>query len=138
MNSLNTKDSNGQLAQGFKPRHVTMLSIAGIIGAGLFVGSGLNDAAAAYSSIHEEYGDHERGGIDFDFDGEGEGAPRTLSSVPNGGGGLGGGHDKNLGLGQELRDGDGDIARARWQIEQQDVEVTKVHVPKELLQGSVQ
>ncbi|MGY3643410.1 GABA permease [Pseudomonas sp. PK-RTE-24] len=46
MNSLNPKDSNGQLAQGFKPRHVTMLSIAGIIGAGLFVGSGHAIAAA--------------------------------------------------------------------------------------------
>ncbi|WP_025112099.1 amino acid permease [Pseudomonas sp. H1h] len=46
MNSLNSKDSNGQLAQGFKPRHVTMLSIAGIIGAGLFVGSGHAIAAA--------------------------------------------------------------------------------------------
>ena len=41
-----SKDSNGQLAQGFKPRHVTMLSIAGIIGAGLFVGSGHAIAAA--------------------------------------------------------------------------------------------
>ena len=46
MNSLNSNDSNGQLAQGFKPRHVTMLSIAGIIGAGLFVGSGHAIAAA--------------------------------------------------------------------------------------------
>jgi AAT family amino acid transporter/GABA permease len=46
MDSLNSKDSNGQLAQGFKPRHVTMLSIAGIIGAGLFVGSGHAIAAA--------------------------------------------------------------------------------------------
>ena len=46
MNSLSSKDSNGQLAQGFKPRHVTMLSIAGIIGAGLFVGSGHAIAAA--------------------------------------------------------------------------------------------
>lgn len=46
MNSLTSKDSNGQLAQGFKPRHVTMLSIAGIIGAGLFVGSGHAIAAA--------------------------------------------------------------------------------------------
>ncbi|WP_419736350.1 GABA permease [Pseudomonas sp. COR18] len=46
MHSLNPKDSNGQLAQGFKPRHVTMLSIAGIIGAGLFVGSGHAIAAA--------------------------------------------------------------------------------------------
>lgn len=46
MTSLNPKDSNGQLAQGFKPRHVTMLSIAGIIGAGLFVGSGHAIAAA--------------------------------------------------------------------------------------------
>ncbi|MCK6188068.1 MULTISPECIES: GABA permease [unclassified Pseudomonas] len=46
MNSPISKDSNGQLAQGFKPRHVTMLSIAGIIGAGLFVGSGHAIAAA--------------------------------------------------------------------------------------------
>jgi AAT family amino acid transporter/GABA permease len=46
MNNLNSRDSNGQLAQGFKPRHVTMLSIAGIIGAGLFVGSGHAIAAA--------------------------------------------------------------------------------------------
>ncbi|WP_097306039.1 GABA permease [Pseudomonas chlororaphis] len=34
-----TQTSNG-LEQGLKPRHVTMLSIAGVIGAGLFVGSG--------------------------------------------------------------------------------------------------
>ena len=35
----NTQSSNG-LEQWLKPRHVTMLSIAGVIGAGLFVGSG--------------------------------------------------------------------------------------------------
>ena len=35
----NTQTPNG-LEQGLKPRHVTMLSIAGVIGAGLFVGSG--------------------------------------------------------------------------------------------------
>ncbi|WPN44678.1 MULTISPECIES: GABA permease [unclassified Pseudomonas] len=46
MISPNSRDSSGQLAQGFKPRHVTMLSIAGIIGAGLFVGSGHAIAAA--------------------------------------------------------------------------------------------
>ncbi|MHA3737140.1 GABA permease [Pseudomonas sp. Eth.TT006] len=46
MISPNSKDSSSQLAQGFKPRHVTMLSIAGIIGAGLFVGSGHAIAAA--------------------------------------------------------------------------------------------
>jgi GABA permease len=34
-----TQTSNG-LGQGLKQRHVTMLSIAGVIGAGLFVGSG--------------------------------------------------------------------------------------------------
>ena len=34
-----TQTSN-DLAQGLKQRHVTMLSIAGVIGAGLFVGSG--------------------------------------------------------------------------------------------------
>lgn len=32
--------SSNDLEQGLKPRHVTMLSIAGVIGAGLFVGSG--------------------------------------------------------------------------------------------------
>lgn len=46
MNSPTPNHSNAQLAQGFKPRHVTMLSIAGIIGAGLFVGSGHAIAAA--------------------------------------------------------------------------------------------
>lgn len=46
MISPNSMDSSSQLAQGFKPRHVTMLSIAGIIGAGLFVGSGHAIAAA--------------------------------------------------------------------------------------------
>lgn len=46
MISPTSKDSTGHLAQGFKPRHVTMLSIAGIIGAGLFVGSGHAIAAA--------------------------------------------------------------------------------------------
>lgn len=46
MISPSSKDSSSQLAQGFKPRHVTMLSIAGIIGAGLFVGSGHAIAAA--------------------------------------------------------------------------------------------
>lgn len=46
MDSLNSDDSSSQLAQGFKPRHITMLSIAGIIGAGLFVGSGHAIAAA--------------------------------------------------------------------------------------------
>ncbi|PRA26248.1 GABA permease [Pseudomonas poae] len=46
MNSPTPSNSNAQLAQGFKPRHVTMLSIAGIIGAGLFVGSGHAIAAA--------------------------------------------------------------------------------------------
>ena len=41
----NTQSSSG-LEQGLKPRHVTMLSIAGVIGAGLFVGSGHAIAAA--------------------------------------------------------------------------------------------
>lgn len=40
-----TQTSN-HLEQGLKPRHVTMLSIAGVIGAGLFVGSGHAIAAA--------------------------------------------------------------------------------------------
>lgn len=51
MISSGSEDSKGQLAQGFKPRHVTMLSIAGIIGAGLFVGSGHAIAAAGPAAI---------------------------------------------------------------------------------------
>ncbi|RON11733.1 GABA permease [Pseudomonas frederiksbergensis] len=43
--SSSQSSSNG-LEQGLKPRHVTMLSIAGVIGAGLFVGSGHAIAAA--------------------------------------------------------------------------------------------
>ena len=50
MSSLNDSPG-GQLAAGFKPRHVTMLSIAGIIGAGLFVGSGHAIAAAGPAVI---------------------------------------------------------------------------------------
>ncbi|MFD2644263.1 amino acid permease [Pseudomonas japonica] len=50
MSSLNDSGS-GQLSTGFKPRHVTMLSIAGIIGAGLFVGSGHAIAAAGPAVI---------------------------------------------------------------------------------------
>jgi amino acid permease len=49
--SMSTVGSDGNLAQGFKPRHVTMLSIAGIIGAGLFVGSGHAIAAAGPATI---------------------------------------------------------------------------------------
>ncbi|MCW2268063.1 GABA permease [compost metagenome] len=51
MISPGSEDTKGQLAQGFKPRHVTMLSIAGIIGAGLFVGSGHAIAAAGPAAI---------------------------------------------------------------------------------------
>ncbi len=43
--------ASNQLAQGFKPRHVTMLSIAGVIGAGLFVGSGHAIAMAGPAAI---------------------------------------------------------------------------------------
>ena len=45
-----TQSSNG-LEQGLKPRHVTMLSIAGVIGAGLFVGSGHAIAAAGGAGV---------------------------------------------------------------------------------------
>lgn len=49
----NTRAESGSstLAQGFKQRHITMLSIAGIIGAGLFVGSGHAIAAAGPAAI---------------------------------------------------------------------------------------
>ncbi|WMR34363.1 GABA permease [Metapseudomonas otitidis] len=40
------RDTSAALAPGLKQRHVTMLSIAGVIGAGLFVGSGHAIAAA--------------------------------------------------------------------------------------------
>ena len=51
MTTTRTQIRNGELAQGFKPRHVTMLSIAGVIGAGLFVGSGHAIAAAGPAAI---------------------------------------------------------------------------------------
>jgi len=43
---MSGKHNSNDLAQGLKSRHVTMLSIAGVIGAGLFVGSGHAIAAA--------------------------------------------------------------------------------------------
>lgn len=43
--------SNSTLAPGLKQRHVTMLSIAGAIGAGLFIGSGHAIAAAGPAAI---------------------------------------------------------------------------------------
>jgi len=39
------------LSHGLKSRHVTMLSIAGVIGAGLFVGSGRAIAEAGPATI---------------------------------------------------------------------------------------
>ncbi|WP_194790204.1 GABA permease [Pseudomonas sp. UFMG81] len=51
MTNPSAGSASGQLAQGFKPRHVTMLSIAGVIGAGLFVGSGHAIAAAGPAAI---------------------------------------------------------------------------------------
>ncbi|MFZ5957832.1 GABA permease [Pseudomonas knackmussii] len=51
MSIPNAPGAKGDLVQGFKPRHVTMLSIAGIIGAGLFVGSGHAIAAAGPGAI---------------------------------------------------------------------------------------
>ncbi|MCO3494196.1 amino acid permease [Pseudomonas aeruginosa] len=42
---------NASLAPGLKQRHVTMLSIAGVIGAGLFVGSGHAIAAAGPAAL---------------------------------------------------------------------------------------
>ncbi len=37
---MNVPAPNGQLAKTLKPRHLSMIAIAGVIGAGLFVGSG--------------------------------------------------------------------------------------------------
>ncbi|MBO3274337.1 GABA permease [Pseudomonas schmalbachii] len=51
MTITRAENASGGLAQGFKPRHITMLSIAGIIGAGLFVGSGHAIAAAGPAAI---------------------------------------------------------------------------------------
>jgi GABA permease len=42
---------SGELQAGLKPRHVTMISIAGVIGAGLFIGSGQAIADAGPSVI---------------------------------------------------------------------------------------
>ncbi|MFJ3263098.1 MULTISPECIES: hypothetical protein [unclassified Pseudomonas] len=38
MNASSAKRAHGDLMQGSKPREVTLLSIAGIIGAGSFIG----------------------------------------------------------------------------------------------------
>ncbi|WNW12399.1 GABA permease [Pseudomonas sp. DTU_2021_1001937_2_SI_NGA_ILE_001] len=43
---MSNSANSSTLDQGLKPRHITMLSIAGVIGAGLFVGSGHAIAAA--------------------------------------------------------------------------------------------
>ncbi|GFM78534.1 GABA permease [Pseudomonas cichorii] len=43
---MSSTANSSELEQGLKPRHITMLSIAGVIGAGLFVGSGHAIAAA--------------------------------------------------------------------------------------------
>ncbi|GAB7531624.1 GABA permease [Pseudomonas sp. 3A(2025)] len=43
---MSNSENFSTLDQGLKPRHITMLSIAGVIGAGLFVGSGHAIAAA--------------------------------------------------------------------------------------------
>lgn len=51
MSNNSTLSTDDNLAAGFKQRHVTMLSIAGIIGAGLFIGSGHAIAAAGPSAI---------------------------------------------------------------------------------------
>ncbi|SDO98601.1 GABA permease [Pseudomonas jinjuensis] len=51
MTITRAESGSSELAQGFKPRHITMLSIAGIIGAGLFVGSGHAIAAAGPAAI---------------------------------------------------------------------------------------
>ncbi|WP_137164630.1 GABA permease [Pseudomonas asiatica] len=51
MTMTSASGASNQLAQGFKQRHVTMLSIAGVIGAGLFIGSGHAIAAAGPSAI---------------------------------------------------------------------------------------
>ena len=51
MISPRPEERDTHLSQGFKPRHVTMLSIAGIIGAGLFIGSGHAIAAAGPAAI---------------------------------------------------------------------------------------
>src|SRR3712207_9568769 len=44
-----TREGQGQLQAGLKRRHMTMISLGGIIGAGLFVGTGpiLNQAGPA-------------------------------------------------------------------------------------------
>lgn len=39
MNAPHPPADGEALSSGLKPRHVTMISIAGVIGAGLFVGS---------------------------------------------------------------------------------------------------
>ena len=54
------------------------------------------------------------------------------------GGRLGSGHHQDLGLGQQLGHGDGDVAGARRQVQEEGVEVAEVDVGEELLQRPVQ
>jgi len=48
---INKKESSNQLSDSLKTRHLTMMSIAGVIGAALFVGSGSIIAAAGPAVI---------------------------------------------------------------------------------------
>src|SRR5262245_65902701 len=50
-NKGNAMTDKNNLSHGLKSRHVTMLSIAGVIGAGLFVGSGRAIAEAGPATI---------------------------------------------------------------------------------------
>src|SRR5699024_6593390 len=51
---------------------------------------------------------------------------------------LRGGHDQQLGIREQLGDGDGDVACSRGEIQQEDVQVTPEHIREELLDGTVQ
>ena len=69
--------SADRLGSSLKPRHITMISIAGVIGAGLFVGSANDDREGRSGRPHLLCdGGHSRGAGHADVGGDGDRRPR--------------------------------------------------------------
>lgn len=87
----------------------------------------------AVGHLHPRHVLHDTGDRLLGLRGDGTGPLGDLSR-----GLLGGGDDEELGVRQQLRDGDCDVAGAGRQVEEEDVEVTPEDVGEELLQGAVE